>query len=94
MRAIIEYFHIITIKVLEYKIILLSLKWYFINKILEIVIWMMITTKDHSIHTWIKQAFNNERLSYLSNLENLVKNYPKYTQSNMKYIIVYIQFLW
>ena len=54
---------------------------------------MTTTAANHPIHRWIIQARQGGP-PYLSNLENLVKQYPKYLEPGMECIEVYIRPPW
>jgi ribonuclease HI len=94
MRAITGCFRTTAIKALEHETELLSPKWRLSSKILQTATRMMTSASNHPIHTWISQAFNQEGLSYRSNLENLIKNYPKHMRLDVERIAPYIRPPW
>jgi hypothetical protein len=82
------------ITAMEHETDLLPPQWRLTSKILQSITRMTTTTTGHPIHTWIKRALKHGGSPYISNLENLIKHYPKYIQSGMEHIAAYIRPPW
>ena len=94
MRAMLGCFRTTAIPAMEHETALLSPQWRLTSKILRTVTRMTAAAIDHPIHAWITQAVNHGGPPYMSNLENLARQYPKYMQPGMETIEAYIRPPW
>ena len=94
MRAITGCFRTTATKALEHETALLSPKWRLTSKILQTATRMMTTARNHPIQAWINRAIDHGRPPYISNLENLVKKYPKFIRPDMEHIAPQIRPPW
>src|SRR5436190_2455949 len=78
MRAITGCFRTTAITAMEHETALLSPQWRLTDKILRTITRMKATAVNHPIHTWITQALKDGKCPHISNLENLIKQYPEY----------------
>ena len=94
MRAITGCFRTTAITAMEHETALLSPQWRLTNKILRTITRMATTATNHPIHALITRAAKHGSPPYLSNIENLIKNYPQYIQPGLEHISPYIRPPW
>ena len=94
MRAIIGCFHTTAITAMEHETELLSPQWHLTGKILRTVTRMISTAENHPIHAWITRALTDERRSFITNLENLLKHFPEHIHPKTEHIETYIRPPW
>src|SRR5277367_4341412 len=94
MRAITGCFRTTAITAMEHETELLSPQWHLTNKILRTITRMITTAENHPIHARITRAFRDGNRPHITNLENLIKHFSEYIQSNMEHIETYIRPPW
>ena len=95
MRAITGCFRTTAITAMEHETALAPPKWRLTDKILQTITRMATTETNHPIQAWIKQALKHGGPPHMSNLGNLVKQYPQYIQPDkMEHISAYIRPPW
>ena len=95
MRAITGCFHTTPTSALEAETGLPPPNLRLLGKILQSITRIPTLPPQHPIHRWVAQARRgNQEYSYQSNLENLVKRYPEFTNHELEEIHPYIRPPW
>ena len=94
MRAMTGCFRTTAITAMEHETALLPPQWRLRSKVLSTVTRMLTTATSHPIHRRINRALKHWGPPFISNLENLIRHYPKYIQPGMEHITAYVRPPW